>query len=59
MILCFKGFLTKNPVQRLGCTGNENEIRKHQFFSKLDWTELEMRNIKPPFRPKMVHKKTT
>ncbi|KAH8416690.1 hypothetical protein KR222_007074 [Zaprionus bogoriensis] len=48
-----KGFLTKNPEQRLGCTGDENEIRKHAFFNKLDWKELEKRNIKPPFRPKM------
>ncbi|XP_055375516.1 protein kinase C isoform X2 [Condylostylus longicornis] len=48
-----KGFLTKNPTQRLGCTGNENEIRKHPFFAKLDWAELENRNVKPPFRPKM------
>ncbi|KAM7361163.1 protein kinase C isoform 1-T3 [Cochliomyia hominivorax] len=48
-----KGFLTKNPEQRLGCLGDENEIRRHPFFSKLDWDELEKRNIKPPFRPKM------
>ncbi|XP_065369950.1 protein kinase C isoform X3 [Calliphora vicina] len=48
-----KGFLTKNPEQRLGCSGDENEIRRHPFFSKLDWDELEKRNIKPPFRPKM------
>lgn len=48
-----KGFLTKSPSQRLGCTGDENEIRRHPFFAKLDWTELEMRNVRPPFRPKM------
>ncbi|XP_058982526.1 protein kinase C isoform X1 [Musca domestica] len=48
-----KGFLTKNPAQRLGCSGDENEIRRHPFFSRLDWEELEKRNIKPPFRPKM------
>lgn len=48
-----KGFLTKSPSQRLGCTGDENEIRRHPFFAKLDWTELENRNVRPPFRPKM------
>lgn len=53
-IYLFTGFLTKNPEQRLGCSGDENEIRRHPFFSKLDWDELEKRNIKPPFRPKMV-----
>lgn len=50
----YLGFLTKNPEQRLGCSGDENEIRRHPFFSRLDWDELEKRNIKPPFRPKMV-----
>lgn len=48
-----KGFLTKNPAQRLGCTGDETEIQKHPFFGKLEWNELGNRNIKPPFRPKM------
>ncbi|XP_055908106.1 protein kinase C isoform X2 [Eupeodes corollae] len=48
-----KGFLTKNPAQRLGCSGDENEIQKHPFFGKLEWNELGNRNIKPPFRPKM------
>lgn len=48
-----KGFLTKNPTQRLGCTGDEKEIQKHPFFGKLEWIELGNRNIKPPFRPKM------
>lgn len=48
-----KGFLTKNPAQRLGCTGDETEIQKHPFFGKLEWNELGNRSIKPPFRPKM------
>ncbi|XP_037038298.1 protein kinase C isoform X1 [Bradysia coprophila] len=48
-----KGFMTKNPARRLGCTGNENQIRSHPFFKELDWTALELRRVEPPFRPKV------
>ena len=46
--------MTKNPTRRLGCNGNENQIRSHQFFKDLDWEALEMRKVKPPFRPRVV-----
>lgn len=46
--------MTKNPARRLGCTGNENQIRNHQFFKDLDWEALELRKVRPPFRPKIV-----
>lgn len=49
-----KGFMTKNPARRLGCTGNENQIRSHPFFKDLDWAALELRRVEPPFRPKVV-----
>lgn len=52
--LCLKGFMTKNPARRLGCTGNENQIRSHPFFKDLDWEALELRRVKPPFRPRVV-----
>lgn len=48
------GFMTKNPARRLGCTGNENQIRSHPFFKDLDWAALELRRVDPPFRPKVV-----
>lgn len=50
--------MTKNPARRLGCTGNENQIRSHPFFKDLDWTALEMRRVDPPFRPKVVSRKS-
>lgn len=50
----FSGFMTKNPVRRLGC-GNENQIRSHPFFKDLDWVALEQRKVEPPFRPKVVY----
>lgn len=46
--------MTKNPARRLGCTGNETQIRGHAFFKDLDWEALEQRKVRPPFKPKIV-----
>lgn len=46
--------MTKNPARRLGCTGSETQIRSHAFFKDLDWEALELRKVKPPFRPRVV-----
>lgn len=46
--------MTKNPARRLGCSGNESQIRTHAFFKDLDWEALELRKVKPPFRPRVV-----
>lgn len=46
--------MTKNPARRLGCSGSENQIRNHPFFKELDWEALELRRVKPPFRPRVV-----
>lgn len=46
--------MTKNPARRLGCSGNESQIRSHAFFKDLDWEALEQRRVKPPFRPRVV-----
>lgn len=47
--------MTKNPARRLGCSGNETQIRGHPFFKELDWEALELRRVKPPFRPRVVN----
>uniref|UniRef100_A0A1B6H4Y9 Protein kinase C n=1 Tax=Cuerna arida TaxID=1464854 RepID=A0A1B6H4Y9_9HEMI len=55
-----KGFMTKNPVKRLGCVGSGNPeaaIRAHAFFKEIDWDALESRKVKPPFKPKIKNKK--
>ncbi|XP_054263197.1 calcium-independent protein kinase C isoform X2 [Macrosteles quadrilineatus] len=55
-----KGFMTKNPVKRLGCVGSSNPeaaIRAHAFFKDIDWDALEARKVKPPFKPKIKSKK--
>lgn len=49
-----KGFMTKSPIKRLGCVGDENTIRSHPFFVSINWVELEARKIEPPFKPKIV-----
>lgn len=55
-----KGFMTKNPVKRLGCVvshGGEEAIKRHPFFKDMDWDALECRRVKPPFKPKIKTKK--
>ena len=48
--------MTKNPARRLGCVDGENQIRIHTFFKDMDWDALELRKVRPPFRPRVVSK---
>lgn len=47
-----KGFLNKNPVDRLGCSeAGFGEIMTHQFFKSIEWELLEQKQIPPPYLP--------
>ena len=49
-------FMTKNPTMRLGSPsqGGEHAILRHPFFKEIDWTQLNHRQVEPPFRPRIV-----
>nr|XP_014344177.1 PREDICTED: protein kinase C zeta type [Latimeria chalumnae] len=51
-----KGFLNKDPKERLGCqlqTGF-SEIKSHTFFRSIDWDLLEKKQASPPFKPQIT-----
>ena len=49
-----KQLLVKDPKQRLGSSQNaEREIQDHAFFRHIDWKKLALKQVQPPFRPKM------
>uniref|UniRef100_A0A672J0S0 Protein kinase C n=1 Tax=Salarias fasciatus TaxID=181472 RepID=A0A672J0S0_SALFA len=55
-----RAFMTKNPAKRLGCVvsqGCEEAIKTHAFFREIDWTLLEQRKVKPPFKPRIKTKR--
>ena len=47
-------FLTKNPVKRLGSGNEQEEVRSHSFFKRIDWNKIEAREVQPPIIPKLV-----
>lgn len=57
-ISIIKNFLERDPLKRLGMEfsphGNPKE---HQFFSTINWEQLEKKQIKPPCKPGVVSSK--
>ena len=53
-----KGFierlLTRDPNERLGCMklGTE-EVKRHAFYSKINWHRLQKKLIQPPYVPEL------
>lgn len=50
-----KGFLNKNPADRLGCHRDSGfvDIAGHPFFKSIDWEMLEQRQVAPPYKPRL------
>ena len=49
--------LRKNPDRRLGASERDAEdVKKQAFFRNVNWEELLMRKVKPPFVPTVVSK---
>ncbi|CAL8272902.1 unnamed protein product [Merluccius merluccius] len=51
-----KALLTKMAAHRLGCVlseGGENAVIHHAFFESIDWEKLNLRELEPPFKPKI------
>ncbi|KAJ1806037.1 hypothetical protein LPJ75_005155, partial [Coemansia sp. RSA 2598] len=51
-ISAMRGFLQKDPTQRLGCGANGlDSIKSHPFFASINWPLLEAKQLDPPFAP--------
>ncbi|VVC25114.1 Hypothetical protein CINCED_3A000623 [Cinara cedri] len=50
-----KGFLNKNPIERLGCNRESGfyDIITHPFFKSIDWEMLEQKQVSPPYKPRL------
>ncbi|XP_078094895.1 protein kinase C zeta type isoform X2 [Mustelus asterias] len=51
-----KGFLNKDPKERLGCHSQTGftDIQAHTFFRSIDWDLLEKKQVTPPFKPQIT-----
>ncbi|XP_075709570.1 ribosomal protein S6 kinase alpha-1 [Rhinoderma darwinii] len=47
-----RSLFKRNPTNRLG-TGSDGaeELKRHSFFSTIDWNKLYRRELSPPFKP--------
>ncbi|KAJ3594048.1 hypothetical protein NHX12_006380 [Muraenolepis orangiensis] len=47
-----RALFKRNPTNRLGAgPDGVEEIKKHRFFSPVDWNRLYKREVRPPFKP--------
>ncbi|EDW97362.2 RAC serine/threonine-protein kinase [Drosophila yakuba] len=49
------GLLAKDPKERLGGGKDDvKEIQAHPFFASINWTDLLLKKIPPPFKPQVA-----
>ncbi|MXQ90560.1 hypothetical protein E5288_WYG016110 [Bos mutus] len=49
-----KKFLKRNPNQRIGGgPGDAADVQRHPFFRHVNWDDLLVRRVDPPFRPSL------
>ena len=46
--------LAKDQTKRLGHKNDAKEVRDHDFFATINWSDLEAKKISPPFNPQVV-----
>lgn len=47
-----KHLLKKKPEERIGCRkGGVAELKAHPWFKNIDWEQLALKQVKPPFVP--------
>ncbi|XP_066295535.1 serine/threonine-protein kinase N2-like isoform X7 [Branchiostoma lanceolatum] len=55
-IAVMRRLLRRNPERRLGSTERDAEdVKKQPFFRNVNWDDLLMRRVKPPFVPTIKH----
>ena len=52
-----KGYLQKNPTERLGANADLAEIQQHAFYKPIDWKLLEQRALQPPYKPLVLNER--
>ncbi|KAF6201141.1 hypothetical protein GE061_005588, partial [Apolygus lucorum] len=51
-IAIMRRLLRKNPERRLGSSEKDaDDVKKQAFFRSINWDELLMRRVRPPFVP--------
>ena len=56
----FLGLLERDPRRRLGSSKDDaSEIKEHIFFKPIDFVKLLAKQIKPPYKPKVVDETDT
>lgn len=57
LFICFMKLLEKDANKRLGsleANHSAEDVIRHQFFSSMDWSKLERRELEPPYMPRVV-----